>query len=516
MKIPSKLKITTGLGTSSLDFLRVSKHSSGYFLGQVLTRSLGFLLIPLYTRFLVPSDYGILAMVSSFSIVAGIFYTLGLRGSFSRFYWDYKDDRQELGELFSTITTFVGSISLIFTVILLFFGKGLLTPILKGIPFDPYIKIGLLLAFFGVFPPFWTTLCRLRERSLTYVIFTTASFLLVTGLSIYFVVFLREGALGRLKGQLYGQIVFALLAIVLLGREIVPRVSFQKLQAALKYGLPLVPHNLSGWIMSLLDRLVLGGYHGLASVGIYNIGYSLGGVMGMVVTAFDFAYGPYFMKKLTEQGDAAKATISRVVTLWTAAMVFIAVGISAFSWELVCLMTPMNYHDAWKVAPIITSAFLFQGMYYISSSPLFYNKKFTKYIPIASFSGGGVNVLANFLLIPHYGMMGAAWATVASYLATFVIAHILANIAYPLPYDYAKLGTILAVGGMTFGVALAIGHLELVWWIRGALKAAAIGLYFPLLLWCKVFEWQRVKQLIGEVFPEGERKATDEHSRNNV
>ncbi len=490
-----------GLGSASREFLRVSKHSSNYFVGQVLTKSLGFLLIPLYTRFLVPSDYGILAMISSFSSVAGVFYTLGLRGSFSRFYWDYKDDRQELGELFSTITTFVGSISLIFTVILLFFGKGLLTPILKGIPFDPYIKIGLLLAFFGVFPPFWTTLCRLRERSLTYVIFTTASFLLVTGLSIYFVVFLREGALGRLKGQLYGQIVFAVLAIVLLGRELVPRVSLRKLRTALKYALPLVPHNLSGWIMSLLDRLVLGGYKGLANVGIYNIGYALGGVMGMVVMAFNLAYSPYFMKKLTAQGNAAKSTIARVATLWTAAMVFIAVGISAFSWEVVQVMTPVAYHDAWKVVPIITLAFLFQGMYFISVAPLFYNKKFTRYVPVGSFSGAAINVLGNFALIPHFGMMGAAWATAASFAVELAIVHLLAKKAYLVPYQYAKVGAILAVGVTTFGVAFGISQLGFTWWVRGLLKVLSVMAYFPLLLACKVFEWKRVKALISMVSP---------------
>ncbi len=440
-------------------------------------------------------------MVSSFSSVASVFYTLGLRGSFSRFYWDYKDNRQELGELFSTITTFVGSISLIFTVIFLFFGRGLLTPILKGVPFDPYIKLGLLLAFFGVLSPFWTTLCQIRERSLTYVIFTTASFLLITGLSIYFVVFLREGALGRLKGQLYGQIVFSVLAIVLLGRELVPRVSLQKLRAALKYGLPLVPHNLSGWIMSLLDRLVLGGYKGLASVGVYNIGYALGGVMGMVVMAFNLAYSPYFMKKLTVQGDAAKPTIARVATLWTAAMVFIAVGISAFSWEVVHVMTPVAYHDAWKVVPIITLAFLFQGMYFMSVAPLFYNKKFTRYVPVGSLTGAGINVLGNFVLIPHYGMMGAAWTTAASFAVEFAIAHLLAKKAYLVPYQYARIGTILAIGTTLFGVSLGISQLGFTWWLRGLLKLLTIMAYFPLLLACKVFEWKRVKELISMVFP---------------
>jgi len=488
-----------GLGPASTDFLTVSKHSSNYFLGQVLTRSLGFLLIPLYTRFLVPSDYGILAMVGSFSSVAGVFYAMGLRGSFSRFYWDYKDDRQELGGFFATVLLFVMSVSLLSTLVLLNFGRGFFAVVMRDVPFEPYIKMGILLALFGVFPPFWTTLCRVREKSLTYVIFTTASFLLISALSIYFVVFLKEGALGRLKGQLYGQAAFAVLALILLGRELAPRISLQKLRAALKYGLPLVPHNLSSWIMNLLDRLVLGGYQGLSSVGIYNVGYAFGGVMGMVVMAFNLAYSPYFMKKLTEQGDAAKTTISRVATLWTIVMVFIAIGISAFSWEVIHLVTPRAYHEAWRVVPVIALAFLFQGMYFMSVAPLFYNKKFTRYVPIASFTGGGFNILGNFLLIPHYGMLGAAWATAASYLVMLTIAHLLGKKAYSVPYEYARIGKIIAVGAVVFGIALGIGHLRVVWWIRGLLKLGVVVSYLPLLLLGRVFEWGRVKELIGEV-----------------
>ena len=490
-----------GFGSATREFLRVSRHSSNYFVGQILTKSLGFLLIPLYTRFLVPTDYGIFAMVSSVVSVAVVFYTLGLRGSFSRFYWDYKDDRQELGEFFTTILSFVAGVSILGTVLLLVFGRSFFAVIMKGVPFDPYIRIGILLALFGVFPPFWTTLCRVREKSFTYVIFTTASFLLVTGLSIYFVAFLKEGALGRLKGQLYGLIVFALLSIALLGRDLVPSISFQKLRAALKYGLPLVPHNLSGWIMNLLDRLILGGYQGLANVGIYNIGYTLGGVMGMAVTAFNLAYSPYFMKKLTEQGDAAKPTIARIATLWTAVMVFFATGISVFSWEIVHVMTPAAYHDAWKVVPIIALAFLFQGMYFMTVAPLFYNKKFTRYVPIGSLSGAGANVLINFLLIPHYGMLGAAAATAASYLLMFILAHILAKAAYAVPYEYAKVGATFAIGMTIFGAAFEAGRMGLGLWGQEVLKITAVAIYFPLLLCCKVFEWQRVKQLVGGMLP---------------
>jgi len=488
-----------GLGSASQDFLRVSKHSSNYFIGQILTKSLGFLLIPLYTRFLVPADYGILAMVNSLSSVLAIFCTLGQRDTFARFYWDYKDNRQELGELFSTVLVFVGSISFFLTLGFLLFGKRVLGVLLRGIPFNPYIKLGLLLSFFSIFPMFWLTLCRNRERSLTYVIATTMSFLLTTALSIYFVVFLRQGALGRLKGQLYVQIAFTVLSLILLGRESLPRVSVRKLVAGLKYGLPLLPGNLSAWIISLLDRVILGGYHGLSSVGVYNVGYAFGGAMGMVATAFNFAYSPYFMKKLTEQGDAAKTTISRVATLWTAAMVFIAVGISAFSWEVVHLMTPSAYHDAWKVVPIITLAFLFQGMYFMSVAPLFYNKKFTRYVPIGIIAGGTVNTLGNFLLIPRYDMMGAAWATALSYFVMFVITHLLSKRAYLIPYEYGKIGKILAIGVVVFALTFTISQLRIAWWERGALKLLAITFYFLLLVICRIFDWKRIRQLIVSI-----------------
>jgi len=154
----------------------------------------------------------------------------------------------------------------------------------------------------------------------------------------------------------------------------------------------------------------------------------------------------------------------------------------------------------------------------MSVAPLFYNKKFTRYVPVSSFTGGGINILGNFLLIPHYGMMGAAWATAASYFVMFVIAHVLGKKAYSVPYKYTRIGTTLAIGAALFGITFGIGQLGLVWWARGLLKLATVSTYFPLLLSCKVFDWRRVVQLIGEVSPwRGKgQKAADEQGKNDV
>jgi len=493
------------LGAASRDFIDISKRSSVYFLGQTSTKSIGLLLIPLFTRFLIPSDYGILAAVSSLAGVLSIIYTLGLRASFARFYWDYKDDHREMGEFFTTVLSFVTLVSVLCTVLLLVFGERPFAVIMRDVPFDPYIKMGLLLALFQVFTPFWTTLCRAREKSMMYVLFTGLSFLSASALSVCLVVFLNQGALGRLRGQVFVQGAFAVLALVLLGREAALRVSLTKLRDALRYGLPFVPHNLSGWIMSLLDRLILGGYEGYASVGIYNVGYALGGAMGTIAVAFNLAYTPYFMKKFKEQGDQAGSTVARVATLWTIALIFLALLITVFSWEIVHVMTVESYYGASTVVPIITLAFLCQGLYFVAVKPLIYSKKYVRYLPIGSLSGGALNILGNFLLIPTYGMLGAAWSTAISYFVMFILAHVIARKAVAVPYEYSKIGKGLLIGVVLFGLAFGIDQFQFAWWARAILKLAVVISYLPLLLIFNVFDWRRIRRLLADVCPWSKR-----------
>lgn len=481
-------------GGASRDFIGVSRRSSLYLLGLVLTRSIGLLLVPLFTRLLVPSDYGILSAITSISSVATILYTFGLRGAFSRLYWDHTESRNEQGELLGSVLACVLLISIFATGLLYIGGENFFGAILKGVPFDPYVRMGLLLALFSVVPPFWTTYCRIRERAATYVLFTSGTFLATTALSIYLVAFAQQGVLGRLRSLLLIQAILTLVSLVFLRKEFPLRFSLQKLKASLRYGLAYIPHNLSGWVMGLLDRLLLGGIRGFDSVGIYNVGYALGGVMGMIAVAFNLSYTPYFMKKFKQEGERAAHTISRLATLWFIIMVFLALCISVFAREIVTLMAARSYQEAWRVIPIVVLGFFCQGVYFMTVKPIIQNKRFIRYLPVGSFSGGIVNLVGNLLLIPRFGMVGAAWATMISYFSMMAIAFMIARRALRIPYEYPKLARAVLVGVILYMGVLCGEQLGVTWWVRALLKAMLVFLY-PLLL--EVLGVVRMKDLLG-------------------
>jgi len=276
--------------------------------------------------------------------------------------------------------------------------------------------------------------------------------------------------------------VLSVLALVLLSRGFTLGMSFRKLRASLRYGIAYLPHNLSGWIMGLLDRLLLGGMSGYGTVGIYNVGYTLGGAMGMIAVAFNLAYTPYYMKKVQQHGGhEAARTLARVATSWFIVMVFLALGISMFAREMVYVMAAGSYYEAWRVIPIIVLAFLCQGVYFLVVKPIIQSKRYIRYLPIGSFSGGVVNLLGNALLIPRFGMMGAAWATLASYSAMMGIAYTLSRRALRIPYEYSKAARSLAIGlGLFFATDL-LHATSLPWWSCVVVKAVSLASY-PLFL----------------------------------
>ncbi len=140
----------------------LAKHSLNYSFAQILTKAIGFLLIPLYTRYLLPADYGIVSTLAAITGILGVFYQMGQIGSWGRFYYDYQDNKKELKEYLGTIIIFIFAFVLTCTILLSLSGNDFFKVFIKDVPFKPYIQIALWTAFFGLLIQFWMTLFQVR------------------------------------------------------------------------------------------------------------------------------------------------------------------------------------------------------------------------------------------------------------------------------------------------------------------------------------------------------------------
>lgn len=457
----------------------LTKHSFTYGSGQILTKAIGFFLIPVYTRFLLPRDYGIVSIAEVIISILGLLYIMGQIGSQARFYFDYNDKPQELKEYIGTIVIFVFVVPLVITLGLTFFGKGFFGLIIKEIPFNPFILLAVWIAFLGIFFEFPLRLFQIREKSLKFALYSVVQSLLGICLVIYFVVIKREGALGYLKGNFWKTFVFFGLAWILLRHDIKLKINFKKLKKSLFFGLPLVPHTLAGWILTMCDRIFLNHFRTLACVGIYSIGYKFGLIMSIITTSINYAWMPFFFSTAKEKGEEAKNIFSRLTTYYLVAILFIGLIISTFSKEVIILMTTPKYYDAYKIVPIITFTYVLNGMYFMVANAIFFMKK-TRFLPIATFSAAILNIGFNLLLIPKYGMLGAAGATMLSFVFLFLFTWFLSYKVYPIKYEYGRILRLFGICFIVYFVAIQI-KTDVIWKTvlskMGILSLYFIGLY---------------------------------------
>ena len=207
-----------------LYYLRhLSKHFIVYVIGNISTQALVFLLIPVYTRCLTTQDYGIIETLVPVRSVIQMVYVLGLTGAVTRQYFEY-ESADEKRQYFGTILIFIIPITLIATSFLSILGAPMFDAILKDIPFDPYIKIVIWTAFFLTIFGLPLALFRAREESIKYIILQfSRSFFTILSV-IYFVVILKRGALGKVKGEFYASIPLFIACFLIMSKN--SRVSF--------------------------------------------------------------------------------------------------------------------------------------------------------------------------------------------------------------------------------------------------------------------------------------------------
>jgi O-antigen/teichoic acid export membrane protein len=241
------------------------------------------------------------------------------------------------------------------------------------------------------------------------------------------------------------------------------------LKQLLRFGLPLVPAALAYWALNLSDRFFLQKYADLSQVGLYSVAYSIAAVLHMIMGWFNTAYAPYCysIAKEPEAGTVYARVMLYSLTLLTLA----GFGLSLFAREALTLLTPPAYHSAATVVPLIVLAYLFFEVYYLLSFGMDLTKK-TGYAPFIIGASALINLCLNLILIPRFQMLGAAIATVISYMLLPIIEYPIVRKLYPVPYEWGRLAKlfIVSVGVYVAGIMLKTGHV----WIDLAVGCAVI------------------------------------------
>jgi O-antigen/teichoic acid export membrane protein len=252
------------------------------------------------------------------------------------------------------------------------------------------------------------------------------------------------------------------------------------LRGLLAFGLPTVPAVLFVMVINLGDRFILEFFFDKTVVGVYSAGYKIGMIMALVVTAFRFAWHPFFLS-ISDQDDAPQ-TFARILTLFTAlaGFIFLLVGLVAppvltheFGGHAII---PVQYADGLRILPYVLLAHIFQGVY-VNLVVGMYIKKRTLLAPLFTGTGMVVNLVTNFVLIGHFGwdFTAAGVAALLAYASQSLLLYFVSRRFYPVPYEFSRLARIALVVGALYLIPVYL-ELNLLW--TGLLAAL---LYFPAL-----------------------------------
>jgi O-antigen/teichoic acid export membrane protein len=411
------------------------KSSVLYTVTDAINKAVPFLLLPLLTHYLLPAEYGIVSNYNIYIYILSIFVGLNLAGVVGVNY--YKIGKEELAELMFNVLLLI----LISFCICMIGVWAFQSPIQTFLPI-PFLyiisatAIALGQSITAINLVFW----QLEDHPFYFGIYQILQTLLNLVLTIVFLVVFKWGWEGRIYAIGIATIIFGVFSLGLLHRRGYLKVKFRKayLVEALKFGIPLLPHTLSIWIRSAIDRILLTKYYGVEVAGIYATGFQFGLLVSFLTMAFNNAYTPYLYRNLSVE-DAGqlyqkKKQIVTFTYLYLLGLIVVAIIFTLFSNLIVTYFLDPKYGSSKRFIAWAIFAQMFQGMYLMFVCFIFYIKK-TSLLAWITFSCSLVQVAFSYVFIQRYGPIGAAYSTIMVSFLNFVAVWIYSNKVYHMPWN---------------------------------------------------------------------------------
>ena len=449
---------------------RLGKHSAIYGLGGLVSRILAVLLLPLYTRYLSPSDYGKVETLIALTTVIGIVLRMGIHSAFFRFYFDSPEPERRRIVLRTCFwfTMAMATAGLLVGLAL----SGPIADLLFGSSDDSEL---VMAAFVGLWAGMnyeqLTSLFRVEERSTAFVSASLANILLTIGATLLLVVALDEGPIGVIVGNFIGTLIVYVVLVGYRREQLGLQFDRGLLREMNRFGLPLVPTALFLWVTNFSDRLFLVELTDTSEVGLYSVGVRIASAMVLLLTAFRLAW-PAFAYSIEDDGEARR-TYAFVLTYLVLVTTWVATGLALLSPWIVDLIAAPDFAESSRVVGPLAFAAVAFGAYIVVAVGVGRAKR-TQFNWVVTGAAAAVNVVLNLVLIPPYGMMGAAIATVAAYSTMFVGMVWWSQRIYPVPYQWRRIATAAAAGLTLVTVGKLAGG--------GLAVALALALVYPLVL----------------------------------
>lgn len=405
-----------------------------YILSDGITKALSFLILPFVSFYLIPEQLGIAA---NFDVLQSILMLLAGQAIVNALpYFYYDRSREEIGLLVSNLLFIIIAVNLCFLIIIL---------LIYGL-IDEYLHIGLFLQLLTLISVIANLLLsinlilyRLEEKPFVFLKLQLLQSLIYVYLMILLVVCLRKEALGKIYSAVFSCSIVCLLHIYLLYKRgyLIWKIDRNSIGELLRFGIPLLPHSLSFWIKSGMDKILLTTFCGLSVNGLYSMAMSFGAIYSIFKVAFDNAYIPYLQKRISkmtfDNQKAEKKQLVRISYIISSVFFLLFFVVMFICWILIQYVLSDLYRDSFQFIPWILFSLTIYSFYsLVVQYP--YTAKKTLGLGIITFSGSIIQLLLTFVLVRMLGADGIKYSLVIGALVTMFSVWWYSNRVYPLPW----------------------------------------------------------------------------------
>jgi O-antigen/teichoic acid export membrane protein len=456
---------------------RLATTGAAYTAASIISKLIAVALLPLYTAYLTPADYGAAEVLFTAVVAASIVVRLGVIEALLRFYYQAGEDPDRVVAT-SFAACFWGAT----------IGAALALPLAEPISEALLDRsdAGLVRVAIGglwvlTLFEYLLTLFRLEERARAYFVTTIASVAFTIPVTIVLVVVAEEGASGLLVGSYATGAVFVAGLIVLQRRRLSLLVDRGLLGRLLRFGVPTMPAELSLYSLNFIDRIILVRYAGLAEAGLYSLAVKFAQAVNVLVRGFQLAWPP--LAYSIRDDEEARRAYAAIVTLFVAGCSFVVVGIWLLARWIVRALAAPEFFGAYEAVGLISVGVTLYALYMVLVVILGRTGRTGFNFP-ATIAATVANVALNLALVPPYGIVGAGVALVASYLVVLVLMYGFTQRLFPIPYQWSRLARVVGASA----ALIMLGELALpTEGLGGAVARAALWLCYPLLLWASGF-----------------------------
>lgn len=454
-----------------------------YGLSSVVARFINYLLVPFYTLYFNPAEYGVVGLVYAAIMFLYVLYTFGMESAYIRY---AKGSERNDKTVFVTLQLSLLTVATLLGVLLYYLGKPVLMPLMSldfegGARLFTMMLIILWLDSLTIVP---YAHLRIVRQSWVYAVIKLLNVIINVGLNLYLVIVQGWGIEAIFFGNIFASAAAVLLLMIACRSMYSGTPELAVLKTALIFGLPYVPNGIGFAINEVIDRFFLvrmdesvieaiygHPYTADEITGIYNACYKIAVFMLLGVQMFRLAWQPFFMR-YAEAKDSSEL-FGAVFFYFNLACAAIYLTVGIFAQEIVALEVPLlggtlidsRYWSGLEIVPWLLLAYWFQGWFINFSAGIFIKDQTIKF-PMITIYGAVITLTGNILLVPVFGMLGSALATLLCYAFMSILAYWYAQKYYPVKYPlksviFLMLSTVALV--VFAGNQPEIGIKELFW-----------------------------------------------------